>query len=220
MHADPFTDRTQAGRALARLLEGFAGRRDLVVLALPRGGVPVGFEVAAALRAPLDVLVVRKLGVPDHPEYAMGAIGPGGARVLNDDVVRTLAITDDEIARVTRDESHELARREALYREGRAAPDVAGRTVLLVDDGLATGATMGVAVKALRALRPARIVVAVPVGAGESCDALRALADQVVCALAPEPFFAVGDWYLDFEQTSDDEVRALLARAEAARRGQ
>jgi predicted phosphoribosyltransferase len=205
-----FRDRTEAGRLLATKLARFADRPDVIVLALPRGGVPVASEVAHALGAPLDVFVVRKLGVPGHSELAMGAVATGGVRVLNEDVVRALGIADVAIEAVARRELAELARRERLYRGERPPPDVRGRTVVLVDDGLATGATMLAAVEALRRQEPARIVVAVPTGASDTCEALRDKADDVVCAVMPEPFHAVGAWYRDFSQTSDDEVRNRL----------
>jgi len=206
----PFDDRRAAGRALATRLEHYANRRDVLVLALPRGGVPVGFEVAQALGAPLDLFLVRKLGTPGHRELAMGAIASGGVRVLNDDVVHWYGIEAADIETVTRDEQRELERREAAYREGREPVPLDGRTVILIDDGLATGSTMRAAVQAARRQQPARVVVAVPVGAPQTCDELAALADEVVCARMPEPFAAVGQWYLDFEQTTDEEVRALL----------
>jgi putative phosphoribosyl transferase len=205
-----FDNRAEAGRMLATRLMDYANRNDVVVLGLPRGGVPVAYEVARALGAPLDVFVVRKLGVPGHEELAMGAVATGGVRVLNADVVGGLRIPDDVLAAAVLRESEELERRERLYRDGRPAPDVHGRTAILVDDGLATGASMSAAIAALRALGPARIVVAVPVGAEETCDRLRTEADDVVCFETPSPFFAVGYWYLDFSQTTDDEVRALL----------
>lgn len=208
-----YRDRREGGRALAQQLAGYGGRTDVTVLALPRGGVPVGFEVAEALHAPLDVFIVRKLGVPGHEEYAMGAIASGGVRVLNDNVVRVLGIEADEVEAVTRSEQQELARRECLYRGDQPPPAVRGRTVILVDDGLATGSTMLAAVKALRKQEPARIVVAVPTAAADTCEDLRQEADEVVCATTPEPFRAVGLWYEDFSQTGDDEVRELLARA-------
>jgi putative phosphoribosyl transferase len=208
-----FADRAQAGRVLAECLAAFAGRPDVIVLALPRGGVVVGFEVARALRAPLDVEVARKLGVPGHAELAMGAIASGGARVLSSAVIHMLGISAAQIEAVTAREQAELERRERAYRGERPAPLVRGRTVLLVDDGLATGATMRAAVRSLRERRPARIVVAVPVGAPETCAELRTEADEVICAHSPEPFEAVGSWYDDFSQTGDDEVRELLARA-------
>ncbi|HEX6909523.1 MAG TPA: phosphoribosyltransferase [Longimicrobium sp.] len=208
-----FRDRVEAGRALAAELGEYAGRGDVLVLALPRGGVPVGYEVAQALGAPLDVFIVRKLGVPGHEELAMGAIATGGVRVLNETVVQQLRIPGAAIDAVARREGEELERREREYRDGRPAPDVRGRTVILVDDGLATGATMRAAARALRQLGPARVVVAVPVAAGESCDEFRGEVDDVVCTLTPEPFFGVGMWYDDFSQTTDAEVRDLLARA-------
>ena len=211
---DPlYRDRADAGRTLARELAPFADRPDVVVLGLPRGGVPVAFEVAVALRAPLDVFIVRKLGVPGHAEYAMGALASGGVRVLNEELVRRLALPPAAVEAVLHAEQRELERREELYRGARPAPQVRGRTALLVDDGLATGATMLAAVRALRRQRPAHVVVAVPVGAVDSCELLRGEADEVVCASTPEPFRAVGAWYRDFGQTGDDEVRELLARS-------
>jgi putative phosphoribosyl transferase len=205
-----FHDRRDAGRVLARRLSAWRGRPDTLVLALPRGGVPVGHEVAQALGLPLDVFIVRKLGVPGHDEFAMGAIASGGVRVMNDGVVRMLGIGPAEIEAVVQAETLELARRERLYRDARPAPVIAQRTVLLVDDGIATGATMRAAARALRAMAPARIVIAVPTGARSTCHALRPEADEVVCATTPEPFRAVGCWYEDFAQTSDEEVRGLL----------
>lgn len=210
-----FRDRRDAGRRLAALLSAYANRSDVLVLALPRGGVPVAFEVARALDAPLDVFLVRKLGVPGHEELAMGAIASGGVGVLNDELVRDLNLPAHVVAAVTAREQQELARRERLYRGDRPRPEVHGRTVILVDDGLATGATMSAAIKALRQQRPDRIVVAVPVAAPESCAALREEADDIVCAITPEPFYAVGLWYADFSQTTDEEVRDLLAQARA-----
>ena len=206
----PFYDRAEAGQVLAKGLVQYADDPDVLVLGLPRGGVAVAAEVARALRAPLDVFVVRKLGVPGHEELAMGAIASGNVRVLNDDVVRALRIPPDVIARVAAEEQMELERREQLYRDGRAAADVHGRTAILVDDGLATGASMSAAVAALRQLGPKRIVVAVPVAAASACEAFRAKVDEVVCAMTPESFQAVGIWYNDFSQTTDDEVRALM----------
>jgi len=213
-----FRDRREAGRVLAQELAAYARRPDVVVLALPRGGVPVAYEVARALGAPLDVFLVRKLGVPGHEELAMGAVATGGVRVLNDQVVRALGIPPDVIDMVAAWEQQELARRERLYRGDRPPPDVKGRTVVLVDDGLATGATMRAALAALRQQQPARRVVAVPTAAAQTCDALRTEADDVVCATTPEPFDAVGFWYEDFSQTTDDEVRELLDRAARADR--
>ena len=208
-----FHDRREAGRLLADKLTAYANRPEGLVLALPRGGVPVAYEVARALGAPLDVFIVRKLGVPGSEELAMGAVARGGVRVLNDQIVRRLGIPDDVIDAVTTWERQELARRERLYGGDRPLPDVRGRTVILVDDGLATGATMHAAIAALRQQQPDRVVVAVPTASREVCDEFRAEADDVICAITPEPFQAVGLWYEDFSQTSDDEVRELLARA-------
>jgi predicted phosphoribosyltransferase len=213
-----FRDRTEAGRVLAEKLAAYAHRPDVIVLALPRGGVPVAYEVARALEAPLDVFLVRKLGLPGHEELAMGAIATGGVRVLNDQVVRALRIPDYVIDAVAAWENQELARRERLYRGDRPPPDVRGRTVILIDDGLATGATMLAAVKALRQLQPARIVVAVPTASPDICEMLRAEVDEVICAITPEPFHAVGLWYEDFSQTTDEEVRELLAQNSHANR--
>jgi predicted phosphoribosyltransferase len=208
-----FRDRREAGRQLAARLMAYAHRPDVLVLALPRGGVPVAYEVARALGAPLDVFVVRKLGVPGHPELAMGAVATGGLRVLNESVVRALRIPERVIEAVAAQEQRELARRERLYRGERPPPDVRGRTVILVDDGLATGASVHAAVEVLRRLEPARLVVAVPIAPPETCEALRAEVDEVICAVTPEPFYAVGLWYEDFSQTTDEEVRDLLARS-------
>ena len=210
-----FRDRRDAGRLLAEKLAAYASRPDVLVLALPRGGVPVAYEVAHRLGAPLDVFVVRKLGVPGHEELAMGAVATGGVRVLNDQLVEQLGIPDQMIDAVAARERQELARRERLYRGGRPPPDVRGRTVILVDDGLATGSTMRAAAKALRQEQPAEIVVAVPVAASVTCDLLRSEVEHVVCAATPQPFFAVGQWYADFSQTTDEEVRELLRRAHA-----
>jgi predicted phosphoribosyltransferase len=202
---------------LAERLAAYADRPDVIVLALPRGGVPVAYEVARALHAPLDVFLVRKLGVPGHEELAMGAVASGGVRVLNEQVVRALRIPNNVIDAVAAWELEELARRERLYRGNRPPPDVRDKTVILVDDGLATGATMLAAVQALRQLHPARIVVAVPIAAPDTCNLLRSEVDEIVCAVTPEPFYAVGLWYEDFSQTTDEEVRELLAqRTEAA----
>ena len=213
----PFHDRAEAGRGLAARLGAYAGRPDVLVLGLPRGGVPVGYEVAQALDAPLDVFLVRKLGVPGYGELAMGAIATGGVRVLNEEVIRGLVIPVDAIETVAAREQEELERREQAYRDGRPQPQVAGRTVILVDDGLATGSTMRAAARALRQQGPARIVVAVPVAARETCDEFRSEVDDIVCTVTPEPFYAVGLWYEDFSPTTDDEVRDLLARAAAHR---
>ncbi len=209
-----FRDRADAGRMLAADLAHLAGRDDVVVQALPRGGVPVAYEVARALRAPLDVFLARKLGVPGQPELAMGAIASGGVRVLHQAVIDALAITPEAIEDVAAREGAELARREQVYRMGRPPLDVAGRTVVVVDDGLATGATMRAAVTALRAQLAGRIVVAVPVGPRETCEEMAAEADEVVCARIPHSFQAVGQWYDDFSPTTDDEIRALLALKE------
>ncbi|HEV8311217.1 MAG TPA: phosphoribosyltransferase [Methylomirabilota bacterium] len=210
-----FRDRLDAGRRLAAKLGDYAGRRDLLVLALPRGGVPVAFEVARALGAPLDVFLVRKLGVPGHRELAMGAIATGGVRVLNPEVIRALRLPPEAVEAVAASEQEELARRERAYRGQRPPPNVQGRIVILVDDGLATGATMRAAAAALRRFDPARIVVAVPTAAPETCRMLRAEVDDVVCAETPDPFVAVGLWYDDFSETTDDEVRLWLERSAA-----
>jgi predicted phosphoribosyltransferase len=212
MQPQRFRNRTDAGRQLAEKLATYANRPGVLVLALPRGGVPVGFEVARELGALLDVFLVRKLGVPGYEELAMGAVATGGVRVLNDEIVRGLGISDHEIDAAAARELQELARRERLYRGDRPLPDIAGRTVILVDDGLATGATMRAAIAAVRQQQPARIVVAVPTASPDTSEALKAEADDVVCAMTPEPFLAVGHWYEDFTQTTDDEVRELLAR--------
>lgn len=213
-----FRNRTHAGQALAERLTGYAGRDDVIVLALPRGGVPVAFEVAQRLSAPLDVFIVRKLGSPGHEELAMGAIATGGVVVLNDDVVRALKIPEAGIERVAARERDELARREALYRGSRPAPDLRGRIVILVDDGLATGSTMRAAIAAVRTFQPSRLVVAVPTGARETCEDLRRDVDEVVCVTEPDHFYAVGMWYEDFTQTEDREVRDLLEAAGRERR--
>jgi putative phosphoribosyl transferase len=208
-----FADRREAGRVLASKLTEYAGRPDVLVLALPRGGVPVAYEVAKALHAPLDVFLVRKLGLPGREELAMGAIASGGVLVLNEDLVRNLRIPKPVLEAVIAAEQEELGRRERIYRGDRPPPDVRGRNVILVDDGLATGSTMRAAVAALRKQGPARIVVAVPIGAPETCSEFEREADDVVCAMTPEPFYAVGLWYGDFSQTTDEEVRELLERA-------
>jgi putative phosphoribosyl transferase len=209
-----FKNRYEAGRFLAEKLSAYANRPNTLVLALPRGGVPVAYEVAKALGATLDVFQVRKLGLPGHEELAMGAIATGGVRVRNPEVVEYLRIPDEVIDEVTARERQELDRRERLYREGRPALSPRGRVVILVDDGLATGSTMRAAALALRQQQPASIVVAVPVAAKQTSEELRAVADEVVCAVTPDPFYAVGLWYEDFAQTTDEEVRELLARAE------
>ena len=209
-----FHDRAEAGRRLADELRKYAGRPDVIVLALPRGGVPVAFEVARALRAPLDVFIVRKLGMPGHEEFAIGALA-GGVRLLNDRVVAAYGLSQREIDRVTAAEQAELERRERSYRGDRPFPDLRGKTAILVDDGLATGSTMHAAVEALRLEGPSKIVVAVPVSAAETCDAFREVADDIVCVMTPTPFHAVGLWYEDFSQTTDEEVHDLLDRARA-----
>jgi len=206
-----FADRREGGRKLADALGAYAGLPGVIVLALPRGGVPVGFEVATALAAPLDVFIVRKLGFPGHPELAMGAIASGGACVLNQALITRAGISEEIVAGVAARELEEIARREQEYRDGRPPLSLGGATVILVDDGLATGATMRVAVEAVREQAPARLVVGVPIAAPDTCRQMRDVADDVVCAITPEPFRAVGHWYEDFEQTTDDEVRELLA---------
>jgi len=210
-----FRDRADAGRHLLSTLGAYQGRPDVLVLGLPRGGIPVGYEVARGLGAPLDVFVVRKLGVPGQEELAMGAIATGGVRVVNRDVVDALHIAPDVLDRAAEAERRELERRERSYRGDRPEPRVEGRTVILVDDGLATGSTMRAAVQALRQQRPARIVVAVPVAASATCEELRREVEDVVCFATPEPFMAVGRFYDDFSQTTDEEVHDLLASARA-----
>jgi putative phosphoribosyl transferase len=208
-----FRDRKEAGQRLAAALSEYANRPDVLVLALPRGGVPVAYEVARALNVPMDIFLVRKLGVPGREELAMGAIATGGVRVLNEDVVSYLRIPDDVIDDVSSKELRELERRERTYRGDRPPPDVRGKTVILIDDGLATGSTMRAAAAALRQQQPARIVVAVPVSAPQTCDEYRMGVDEIVCAVMPEPFQSVGQWYLDFSQTTDEEVSDLLNAA-------
>ncbi len=209
----PFKDRRDAGRKLAQKLSAYAVKPDIVVLALPRGGVPVAYEVALALSAPLDVFIVRKLGLPGREELAMGAVASGGVRVLNGDIVRMLSIPEEVINIVAKRELRELQRREELYRGNRPMPEVSERTILLIDDGLATGASMRAAIAGLRAQDPARIVVAVPAAAPEACEAFRTEVDEIVCAITPEPFYGVGRWYEDFSQVTDEEVRMLLEEA-------
>lgn len=208
-----FKDRNDGGRQLAKKLEIYAGRSDVIVLGLPRGGVPVAFEVAKALGVPLDVWVVRKLGVPGHEELAMGAIASGGRRVLNDSVVQMIGISDEAIAEVAAQEQRELERRERVYRGDRPPLEVEGQTVILVDDGLATGASMRAAVRALRAQNPAHIIVAVPTAAPQTCAEFEDEVDEIVCAITPQPFKGVGAWYEDFSQTTDEEVRNILRRS-------
>ena len=212
----PFRDRRHAGQVLALQLADYADRPDVLVLALPRGGVPVGYEVALALRAPLDVFLVRKLGVPGHAELAMGAIATGGVRVVNTALVEALRIPAAAVDAVIAAEERELERRERAYRDDRPPPEVRGRTVILVDDGLATGSTMRAAARAL-GQQDASVVVAVPVAPPEACAELQEEVDAVVCAATPEPFYAVGLWYQDFTQTTDEEVYTLLARAAGRR---
>lgn len=209
----PFRNRRDAGKKLAQKLSAYAEHPDVTVLALPRGGVPVAYEVALALNAPLDIFIVRKLGLPGREELAIGAIASGGVRVLNKDIIRMLSIPDEVISFVARHEAQELERREKLYRGERAAPETRDRTVILIDDGLATGASMRAAVVGLRAQHPARIVVAVPAAASETCDAFRDEVDEIICAVTPEPFYGVGHWYEDFSQITDEEVKNLLQEA-------
>lgn len=211
-----FPNRIEAGRELARKLSKYADRPDVLVLALPRGGVPVGYEVARSLHAPLDVFVVRKLGLPGREELAIGAIATGGVRVLNQDVIGALRIPDQVIEAVAAEERQELRRRERAYRGDKPPEEVRDRTVILVDDGLATGSTMRAAIAAVRQQQPARIVVAVPVGAPETCAEFQSEADETVCARMPDPFYAVGLWYDDFSQTTDQEVHQLLEEATQA----
>jgi predicted phosphoribosyltransferase len=213
-----FANRAEAGGMLAQKLAKYANRPDVIVLALPRGGVPIGYEVARVLNVPLDVYLVRKLGIPGYEELAMGAIASGGVRVLNDQVLRAIGIPEYVIDAVAQWEQKELERRERVYRGDRPPPEVRGRTVILVDDGLATGATMLAAVRALRKQQPVRIVVAVPTASPDTCELLKTEADEVICAMTPEPFHAVGLWYDDFSQTNDEEVRELLARSAAPNR--
>ena len=207
-----FQDRTDAGRILARYLTKYKDRPDVVVLALPRGGVPVAYEIAKALNAPLDIFLVRKLGVPGQEEVAMGAIATGGIRVLNEELIRHLNMPPELVDAITAREQQEIERRERVYRGDKPAPDIRGRTVIVVDDGLATGSTMLAALAALRQQQPARLIVAVPTAPPETCDSLRSYADEVVCAVTPDPFRSVGSWYRGFDQTTDDEVRDLLKR--------
>jgi putative phosphoribosyl transferase len=215
METRRFRDRTEAGRLLAERLRSYAGRDDVVVLALPRGGVPVAYEVAKALGAPLGVFVVRKLGVPGHEEVAMGALASGGLVVLDTRLVQQLGLDRNQLERTVAREAEELRRREAAY-DGRLDPhELQGKTVILIDDGLATGSTMRAAALAVRDLDPAKIVVAVPVASQETCDSFRDVVDEIVCEMTPQPFNAVGLWYEDFTQTTDEEVRELLERAEA-----
>ena len=207
-----FLDRYDAGRRLAAAMSNYADQPDLLILALPRGGVPVGYEVARVLHTQLDVFLVRKLGFPGHPELAMGAIATGGVRILDRQLIRMYGVPVEEIERVTAAERREMERRERLYRDDRPPPDVRGRTVILIDDGLATGSTMRAAVEALREEGAKKLVVAVPVAAPDTCAAMKDDVDQIVCAVTPDPFRAVGIWYADFSETTDEEVRELLSR--------
>lgn len=208
-----YRDRADAGKRLAEQLREYANRDDVIVLGLPRGGVPVAFEVARSLGVPLDIMLVRKLGVPGHEELAMGAIASGGVRVLNEDVVYEIGIGDELIERVTTREQAELERRERAYRNNRPEPDLRGKTVILVDDGLATGATIRAAAQAARQHDARKVIIAAPVGAHETCERLRDVADDVVCAATPAFFIAIGSWYEDFSQTTDAEVTEILTRA-------
>jgi putative phosphoribosyl transferase len=217
--APKFADRVEAGRLLAEQLQAYAGRPDALVLALPRGGLPVAFEIATHLHLPLDIFLVRKLGAPGQPELAMGAIATGGARVLNEDVIRYLSVQPEVIEAVAHAEQIELERREQAYRGDRPTPDLQGKQVILVDDGLATGSSMRAAIGAVRTQSPARIIVAVPVAARETCEELKREVEELVCLRTPEPFSAVGLWYDDFSQTSDEEVRDLLQRASQSAAG-
>ena len=212
--AQPFRNRREAGQILAERLRGHVPRSNVVVLALPRGGVPVAYEVAAALDAPLDVFVVRKLGAPGNEEYAIGAIASGGIGIVDATTVAMLGLSRQGVDRIVAMERRELDRRELLYRRGRPFPDLAGKTVVLVDDGLATGATMRAAIQAVRSRGPAAVIAAVPVASREACAMVAAAADECVCALTPAPFYGVGKWYADFSQTTDEQVLDLLARAE------
>ena len=205
-----FRDRREAGKRLAQELLHYANRSDVLILALPRGGVPVAYEVALALNAPLDVFIVRKLGLTGQEELAIGAIASGGIRVLNEEIIRLLRIPEEVIVRVARREQQELERRERLYRGDRPAPEIRDRTVILIDDGLATGASMRAAIAGLRAQNPGRIVVAVPTAAPETCAEFESQVDEIVCAITPEPFLGVGRWYEDFSQTTDEGVRLFL----------
>lgn len=213
MEEPRFHDRTQAGRVLAERLASYKGRDDVVVLALPRGGLPVALEVCRALRAPLDVFVVRKLGVPGHEELAMGAVASGGVRIINQHVVGELGIREADIDRVAKSEQREVQRRESRYRGDRDLAQLAGKTVILVDDGIATGSTMRAAIDAVTSEQPNRVVVAVPTAAASTCDEIGKKVDDVVCAMTPEPYYAVGAWYVEFPQLTDDDVRRILDEA-------
>ena len=208
-----FTDRRDAGRLLAQKLSTYAGQTDVLILALPRGGVPVAYEVAMALHAPLDIFLVRKLGLPGREELAIGAIASGDIRVLNEDIIRVLSVPEEVINIVARNELQELKRREHHYRGNRPAPEIRDRKVLLIDDGLATGASMRAAVLGVRAQHPTRIVIAVPAAAPELCDAFEFEVDEMVCGMTPEPFYGLSRWYEDFSQTTDAEVIMFLEEA-------
>jgi putative phosphoribosyl transferase len=208
-----FANRTEAGQKLAQRLKKYANRSDVIVLGAPRGGVPVAFEVATHLGAPLDVFMLRKLGVPGHEEFAFGAIASGGVRIVDRDTVEGLGITGLDIERITRAEEQELERREQAYRGGRPRLDVSGRTVILVDDGIATGSSVRAAIRALRQMKPARIVIAVPVAPSSTCSRLKSEVDELVCVEMPEPFYGVGQFYDDFSQVSDEEVKERLDNA-------
>lgn len=210
---DRYQNRQEAGKILAQQLSNYANRNDVIVLALPRGGVPVGYEIAKALNVPLDVFIVRKLGVPGHSELAMGALAIGGTTVFNDDIINSLSITEVEIQAVTAKEEQELKRREIAYRGEHAFPSLQNKTIILVDDGIATGATMRAAVKALKQMNPASIIIAVPVAERFLCEKMKPSVDHFICPLCPTQFYAVGAWYEDFSQTEDDEVYALLKDA-------
>jgi predicted phosphoribosyltransferase len=209
----PFKDRRDAGKKLAQKLSAYANQSNMLILALPRGGVPVAYEVALALNVSLDIFLVRKLGLPGREELAIGAIASGGVRILNTDIIRMLSVPQEVINFVARRELQELQRRERLYRGNRPSPEVRDRKVILIDDGLATGASMRAAVAGLRAQHPSRIIIAVPAAAAETCDALRSEVDEVICAITPEPFYGVSRWYEDFSQVTDEEVRTLLENA-------
>lgn len=211
----PFDNRYHAGRVIAEKLNAYRDHPEALVLALPRGGVPVAVEVADALRVPLDILIVRKLGVPGQPELAFGAVAMGGVRVLNQDLLRRLNISDEEVEAITASELQEMERREHIYRDERPQPQVENRIVILIDDGLATGATMMAAVRALRTLHPARIVVAVPAASPETCRQLQREVDEVICAITPARFYSVGSWYRDFAQVTDMDVQKLLSEVQS-----
>lgn len=213
MNTGKYLNRVEAGQTLAAELKEYADREDVIVLALPRGGVPVAFEIAKALRVPLDVFIVRKLGVPGHSELAMGALAMGGVSVFNEDIISQLNIPKEAIDEVIEDENEELKRRVDVYRENHVFPPLKDQTIILVDDGIATGATMRAAIKALRKLAPAKIIVAVPVADKGMCEKMQPLTDKLVCPMRPTQFYAVGAWYEDFSQTEDDEVRDLLKKS-------